>query len=144
MSETATEQPTIALHWLMVGYISDKAREWITECGGQVKQVNDSPILYAVGIAYNPDGTWVWSKGKRQFRQGVEFWSMGEIQEASTGITLLYKSWADGIRAESDDTRYLLCPDEEFDVETKQAKPVEYVMASSTTSVTWTEDDHPF
>lgn len=151
-----TEETTIlAQHWIMVGYISDKAKEWITDCGGQVKQVNDEPTLYAVGIAYKPDGCWNWSKGKKQFRQGIEYWSSGELQEAATGITLLYQSWEKGnATAEycSADTVYLICPDEEFDVATMQAKPVsvdtavdrtlEHVMAN--TGDDGFLDDHPF
>jgi hypothetical protein len=73
----------------------------------------------AVALAYNPAGAWTWSHGERQHRQGIEFWNTGEIQEASTGITLQYRSTSDsGTIAEycSCETNYLILPDEEFDI----------------------------
>lgn len=50
-------------------------------------------------------------------RQGIEHWSMGEIQEASTGLTLLYGSLAGDYGAEykSAETTYLILPDEGMD-----------------------------
>lgn len=111
---TTTEK---ALHWLMVGYISDGAKAWIEEKGGTVKQVCEDPALFAVGLAYNPAGAWTWSKGRREHRQGVEYWNTGELQEASTGITLQYGNVsAERSLAEycSAHTNFLILPDEEI------------------------------
>ncbi|EFH82700.1 hypothetical protein [Ktedonobacter racemifer] len=57
-------------------------------------------------------------------KQGVEFWSYGEIQEASTGINLLYKSMNSNIMAEycSAHETYLILPDEEYDATTGTVK----------------------
>lgn len=116
-------EQTMAFHWVVVGYVSPGAEKWIKEVGGQVLSVNDEPRLVIVGLAYNPDGAWVWSHGRREHRQGIEFRSSGEIQEASTGISLLYRNSA-GTTAEycSVETNYLILPDEEFDPATAKEK----------------------
>lgn len=106
-----------ALHWLVVGYVSDGAKEWIEACGGRVIPLHDDPKLLGVALAYNPDGKWVYSRGKQQLRQGIEFWSSGEIQEATTGITLLYQGMEERTVTEycSVDQTYLILPDETFE-----------------------------
>jgi hypothetical protein len=79
----------------------------------------------AVGLAYNPEGAWTWSHGRREHRQGIEYWSFGELQEASTGITLQYRNSVDPrTLAEycSAETNYLILPNEEFDSQTRQVK----------------------
>jgi len=118
------ETKNTAYHWLCVGYVSEGAKAWIEEAGGQVKHLQSNPSLIGVALAYNPAGTWVWSKGRQQYRQGIEFWTTGEIQEASTGITLQYGSSSDpSTPAEycSMETNYLILPDETFETETHQA-----------------------
>jgi hypothetical protein len=148
-----SDEKKIALHWLVVGYVSPGAQEWITDIGGQVREVSSDPPLVAVGLAYNPTGAWTWHKGRQEHRQGIEYWSAGELQEASTGITLQYgNSVTPRTLAEycSADSNYLILPDEEYDVSTGQiqepgihTQPIE--------AVTWNDaliddvdDDHPF
>src|SRR5579871_4111135 len=126
MDQAISEQEqgkTFALHWLAVGYVSPNAQQWIEELGGTVLHLSSEPPIVAVGIAYDPNGAWVWSSGKRQYRQGIELWNTGELQEASTGINLLYKNVQQYTVAEymSLIDNYLILPDEEFDVETRQA-----------------------
>lgn len=119
-----------AIHWLVVGYISDGARAWVEALGGRVLQACKDPSLIAVGLLYDQAGAWVWSHGKREHREGVEFWSSGEIQEASTGITLIYRHMGDYFDPAycSMDTNYLILPDEEFNSETGQVKqPSDFV-----------------
>lgn len=134
MSETQTTVK--ALHWLVVGYVSDGAKAWIEETGGQVRPLSEDPKLTAVALAYNPQGSWVWSKGRQEHRQGIEYWSTGELQEASTGITLQYGNSANShALAEycSAETNYLILPDEIYDSTTCQA--VKYEPASSDDSL---------
>jgi hypothetical protein len=145
-------EQTIALHWLMVGYISLGAKEWIEDQRGQVREVSSEPRLYAVGFPFNPNGTWVWSKGRQEYRHGVEYWSTGELQEASTGITLRYGNSADtSTLAEycSAHTNYLILPDEEYDATSDQVKERgAYVTPVAAPVVTNGElddlDEHPF
>jgi hypothetical protein len=139
-----------ALHWLVVGYVSPGAEEWIKEAGGRVDHISSEPPLVAVALAYDPHGAWTWSRGRQEHRQGIEFWSTGEIQEASTGITLLYGNSIDKrTLAEycSVETNYLILPDEEFDTETRQAI-VPVVDSEPLAAVTEGDllelDDHPF
>lgn len=141
-----SEEKKLSLHWLTVGYVSPQAKQWIEECGGSVKQVNEEPALYAVALAYDPAGKWVWSKGRQQLRAGIEFWTTGEIQEASTGINLLYKSMDSYTSAEycSAHEVYLILPDEEYDPDTKQVKePGQYKIAAELPELS-DLDDHPF
>jgi hypothetical protein len=120
------QEPQMALHWLVVGYVSPGAEKWIKDAGGQVLMLSHSaPLLIAVGLAYDPRGAWTWSKGRQEYRQGIEYWSHGELQEASTGITLRYGNASDPrIQAEycSCETNYLILPDEEYDPQTGQIK----------------------
>ncbi|MBO0777261.1 MAG: hypothetical protein J2P37_00335 [Ktedonobacteraceae bacterium] len=128
-----SEEAQKALHWLTVGFISDGARKWVKDVGGQVRELSDDPKLIAVGLAYDPAGTWVWSRGEQQFKRGIEFWSSGEIQEASTSINLLYAS-TKGTPAEyaSAETCYLCLPDEEYDEATGNVKgPGQYETPST-------------
>lgn len=118
-------EQTLALHWLVVGYVSPGAEKWIKDAGGQVLSVNSEIPLIAVGLAYDPNGAWTWSHGRREHRQGIEFWSSGELQEASTGITLRYGTRSDSYAlAEycSAKENYLLLPDEEIDPTTGNEK----------------------
>jgi hypothetical protein len=105
-----------ALHWLVVGFVSDGAKAWIEEEGGKVVTLHNDPLLIGVALAYDAAGTWVWSKGRQVYRNGVEYWSTGELQEASTGITLLYGNVENEIAEYcSAETNYLILPDETFD-----------------------------
>lgn len=138
MPEPTTTQPQDetrlpedkAIHWLVVGYISDGARAWVESLGGRVLQLSATPSLIAVGLFYDKSGAWVWSHGKREHRQGIEYWSQGEIQEASTGITLIYRHMGDYTDPAycSMDTNYLILPDEVFDPKTGRVKePSDFV-----------------
>lgn len=138
------------LHWLVTGYVSPGARAWIEQVGGHVVPISSNPTFIVVGLAYNPDGAWVWSHGRQEHRAGIEFWSSGEIQEASTGINLLCPRNAE---YRSVETNYLILPDEEFDEETKQVKepsdfvpmPKEALISSNYGEDTLGDlDDHPF
>lgn len=80
----------IGFHWLVVGYVSPAARAMIKEKGGQLRDLSSEPPLVAVALAYDPAGVWVWQHGEQQHRAGVEVWSSGYIEEASTGIMLQY------------------------------------------------------
>jgi hypothetical protein len=158
------QDPTIeapegkALHWLAVGYVSPNAQKWIEEVGGKVLVISDTIPLIAVGLAYDPHGAWVWSHGRREHRQGIAFWSSGEIQEASTGLHLLYRHFDCRSQAEysSANETYLILPDEEFDPATKHVKwqeETEKIAEIPYEAVAVTEDleegqgdlnDHPF
>lgn len=120
------QQPQMALHWLVVGYVSPGAQQWIKDAGGQVLTLSHSaPPFIAVGLAYDPRGAWPWCKGRQEYRHGIEYWSTGELQEASTGITLQYGNASDPhALAEycSCETNYLILPDEEYDPETGLVK----------------------
>ncbi len=117
------EAKQLALHWLAVGYVSPAARAWIKKVGGNITDLSSIPSLVVVALAYNPAGVWTWSHGKQEHRQGVEFWNTGEIQEASTGITLQYKGTGDSAAEYTSATEtYLILPDEEFDPEIRQVK----------------------
>ncbi len=139
-----------ALHWLAVGYISPGAQEWVKEKGGQVFHLSQegAPVLVAVGIAYDPAGAWTWSRGERQHREGIEFWSHGVLEEASTGIELQYRSIDARTLAEysSAETTYLILPDEEFNPQTRQVgeRGIYRQPDVSTEEVLSLEDDHPF
>lgn len=147
---TKTETRT-ALHWLVVGYVSAGAAHWIEQTGGRVIYLSSEPPLLAVALAYDPAGAWTWSHGRQEHRQGVEYWSLGEIQESSTGITLRYgnsqnpRALAEYCSAE---TNYLLLPDEEIDPATGRVKE----QSADDTPTTAEEpvlalgdlDDHPF
>jgi len=143
---------TLALHWLTVGYVSEGAKKWIEDAGGKVLHLSSEPLLIAVAIAHNPAGAWVWSHGRREHRQGVEYWSLGELQEASTGITLRYgNSREPRTLAEycSADSNYLILPDEEFDPATSNIKePSMYDQSVEPEPVLVSElgdlDDHSF
>lgn len=118
------DQDSKLLHWLVVGYVSPGAKQWIEEVGGQVLEVSSVPPLTAVALAYNPAGVWVWSHGRQEHRQGIEFWTTGEIQEASTEISLLYQNIDGKTLAEYSSVvdTYIILPDEEFDPRTRQVK----------------------
>jgi|SRR6266581_7893656 len=136
----------------MVGYVSSGAQEWITDKGGQVRELASDPRLIAVGLAYNPAGAWTWSHGRKEYRHGVEYWNTGELQEASTGITLRYEnSVTPRTLAEycSADKNYLILPDEDIDPATFQIRePGAYTQPLEPTP--WNSDhlddldDHPF
>jgi hypothetical protein len=88
----------------------------------------------------------------REHRQGIEFWTTGEIQEASTGINLLYRNIDESTVAEYGSVidNYLILPDEEFDPETRQVKEQSAIWKARS-SVDLTDpsslgsiDDHPF
>jgi hypothetical protein len=141
----------IELHWLVVGYVSPGAKQWIEEKGGQVLEASSDPPLVAVGLAYNPAGAWVWTHGRQEHRQGIEFWNTGEIQEVSTGISLQYRNSNGSRDAEycSAETNYLILPDEEFDPETRQVKEHSTCMnrvelPSEEEDLLSSLDDHPF
>lgn len=150
----AEQKPPVAHHWLCVSYVSPGAEEWIVRCGGQVRRLCENPQLIAVGLAYDPRGSWRWSKGRQEHRKGVEFWNTGEIQEGSTEITLKYGNAEDKhALAEycSAEANYLILPDEEFDAETWQVKPeeaTEIAVSSGNTTSSSNDlgdlDDHPF
>jgi hypothetical protein len=137
------------LHWLVTGYVSPGARAWIEELGGHVIQLSSTPSFIAVGLAYDPKGAWVWSHGRREHREGIEFWSSGEIQEASTSINLLCPRNAE---YRSCETNYLILPDEEFDEATGRVKepsqhipmPKEAVVLPYGDDSLGNLDDHPF
>jgi hypothetical protein len=133
-----------ALHWLMVGYVSDGAKAWIERVGGKVITLHQDPTLIGVALAYDPDGAWTWSNGEQQLRKGIEYWTTGEIQEASTGITLQYGSTCHA-RAEAEyysaDTTYLILPDEEFDHSTGTVKPLEIVEDARAVFPTLSDED---
>ena len=106
------------LHWMTVGYVSDKAKEAIIEQGGKVEEISHDPAFLAVALAYDPAGYWSWSRGQRQHRSGIEFWNSGEIQMEH--ITL---EWGPrSAECHSVETTYLICPWEEFDTKTMQVK----------------------
>jgi hypothetical protein len=115
---------TQELHWLVVGYVSPGARSRITEVGGRVIDLSSNPPLVAVALAYNPTGVWVWNHGRQEHRQGIEFWNTGEVQEASTGITLQYRNIDPHTSTEysSVETNYLILPDETFDPQTRHVQ----------------------
>jgi hypothetical protein len=118
----------IAFHWLVVGFISDGAKAWIEEVGGKVVTLHHDPTLIGVALAYNPDGVWTWSRGRQEYRNGIEYWSTGELQEASTGITLDYGNIDHGTAEYcSAETNYLILPDEQFDRTTRTAKRLDPV-----------------
>lgn len=135
-----------AVHWLVVGYVSDGAREWIEKVGGRVMRLSNQPSLIAVALSYDPRGAWTWSKGQSQHRQGIEFWTSGEIQEASTGISLQYRSSDRRIMAEycSAETNYIILPDEEFDVATGKVKEPEVSTEEPSTNDDVMEKPEPF
>ncbi len=145
------EEPK-ALHWLIVGYVSPGAQEWIEDLGGRVLPVHRDPPLVAVALAYDPRGAWTWSRGRQEYRQGIEYWNTGELQEAPTGITLQYGSSTDQCASAeycSAETTYLILPDEEFDPQTRQVKepgrdsqPLSPVSLDD--SALGESDEHPF
>jgi len=146
MHELAPPPEGKDLHWLVTGYVSPGAKAWIEQLGGHVIQLSTTPSFMAVGLIFDPKGAWVWSHGKQEHRQGIEFWNTGEIQEASTGIYLLYPQNAEYRSAE---TNYLILPDEEFDEETGQVKePSDFVPMPAQETVAEDSlgdlDDHPF
>lgn len=116
-----------ALYWLLVGFVSDRAKAAIEECGGIVRQVNQEPRLLIVGLAYDPAGKWVWNQGERSLRQGIEFWNSWEIQEASTSIHLRYSNTDPRFAALqcSAEENYILLPDEDYDAATDTVKKAE-------------------
>lgn len=118
MSEQTVQK---AFHWLVVGYVSPAARAWIEEKGGQLRDLSSDPPLVAVALAYDPEGEWSWSHGEQQHRVGVEFWSHGYIEEASTGIMLHYGNVAGSAPEFSSVVdNYIVLPDEDFDAEIRQ------------------------
>jgi hypothetical protein len=136
----------------MVGYVSPGAEIWIKDAGGQVREVSSEPRLIAVGLAYNPAGAWTWSHGRKEYRHGVEYWNTGELQEASTGITLRYEnSVTPRTLAEycSAEKNYLILPDEEIDPTTFKIREPS-VTTQPEEPITWSQetlddlDDHPF
>lgn len=110
-----------AFHWLVVGYVSPGARTWIEEKGGQLRDLSSDPPLVGVALAYDPAGAWSWSHGEQEHRAGVEIWSHGYIEEASTGLMLRYGAATGGSPeyASVADT-YIVLPDEDFDAQTRQ------------------------
>lgn len=118
MSEQTTQK---AFHWLVVGYVSPGVRAWIEEVGGNVRELSSDPPFVAVALAYDPAGSWSYSHGEQQHRVGVEFWSNGYIEEASTGIMLQYGAVTGETPtlASVTDT-YLVLPDEDFDIQMRQ------------------------
>ncbi len=121
MSDTQEIRKVLALHWLVVGYVLPGAQAWITEAGGQVVSLHSDPPMIAVAIAFDPAGSWTWSKGRQEYHCGVAFWNTGEVQEASTGITLDYGN-ADGDSPEFCNVpdNYIILPDEWFNPQTRQ------------------------
>jgi hypothetical protein len=110
-----------ALHWLVVGYVSPAARALIEEKGGQLRDLSNEPPLVAVALAYDPAGAWSWNHGEQQHRAGVEFWTGGYIEEASTGIMLQYGAVTGGTpEYASVIETYIVLPDENFDAQTRQ------------------------
>jgi hypothetical protein len=145
-----SEETKLSIHWRVVSYISPKAAEWVKQTGGQVMSLSGGPApLVAVGIPYNPEGSWGWSHGQRQHREGLEFWNLGELQVPATGMTLQYRDKTGesiGEYASVTDT-YFIMPDEEFDKNTGQAKeqPEEEEDIPEHTNIDWGNiDDHPF
>lgn len=132
----------IAFHWLVVGFVSDGAKAWIEGVGGKVVPLYNDPPLIGVALAYDPDGTWVWSKGRQEYRHGVQYWSTGELQEASTGLTLLYGN-VDNEVAEycSAENNYLILPDETFDCVSRTATRFAY--ANEPATFPSIDDDDP-
>lgn len=117
----STEQR--AYHWLVVGFVSPAARAVIVEKGGQVRDLSDDPPLVAVALAYDPAGVWSWSRGEQQHRTGVEFWSHGYLEEASTSLMLQYGAATGGSpEYASVIETYLVLPDEDFDAQTRQVR----------------------
>lgn len=145
-------EETKAFHWHVAGYVSPGAQEWILEKGGQVLPLHREPPLVAVALAYDPGDAWTWSKGRQEYRQGIAYWSTGELQEASTGITLQYRSSSDQwTLAEycSAETTSIILPDEEYDPKTHQVKaPGMYHQPLETANYDDTAlgdiDEHPF
>ncbi len=137
------EAKSLALHWLTVGYVSPAAKAWIEKVGGSVFDLSNVPPLVAVALAYNPVGAWTWSHSKQEHRQGVEFWNTGEIQEASTGITLQYRGIGDKTAEYTSVTdTYLIMPDEEFDPKARKVKaPSAYSEPSCSSTDTWGNSD---
>ncbi len=119
-------------HWLVVGYVSPAARAVIEEKGGQLLDLSSDPPLVAVALAYDPAGVWVWQHGEQQHRVGVEVWSSGYIEEASTGIMLQYGAVTGGSPelASVIDT-YIVLPDEDFDAQTRHVVEHEPDMSES-------------
>jgi len=111
----------MALHWMVVGYVSEGARAWIEEKGGSLRDLSIEPPMVAVALAYDAAGVWVWQHGEQQHRVGVEIWNNGYIEEASSGIMLQYGAVTGGAAelASVTDT-YILLPDEDFDAQAHQ------------------------
>jgi hypothetical protein len=143
-----TEGKKLERYWLVVSYVSDGAKKWIEDVGGQVMALEGGPVpLFAVGLAYNPEGGYSYSHGRREHRQGIEHWNLGEIQEVSTGITLIYKAKTGENVAEytSCTETYLILPDEEFDKATNKVKePGMYGQPENENYTLDDLDDHPF
>lgn len=103
-----------AFHWLVVGYVSPAARAMIEEKGGQLRELSSEPPLVPVALAYDRAGAWSWSHGEEQHRIGVEFWSSGYLEEASTGLMLQYGAVTGGSPEYASVTEtYLVLPDED-------------------------------
>ena len=107
----ATNEEEKVFYWLVVGYVSSKAKQSILALGGRVDEISYEPPLVAVGLAHNPAGYWVWSHGQRQHRSAIEFWNSGEIQLQH--ITLL--RGPRNAECYSVEETYLILPDEDFD-----------------------------
>ena len=110
----ATREEEKALYWLVVGYVSPKAKQSILALGGRVDEISHEPPFVVVGLAHDPSGYWVWSHGQRQHRSAIEFWSSGEIQLQH--ITLLWGPF--NAECYSVEETYLILPDEDFDTAT--------------------------
>ncbi len=112
-----------AFHWLVVGYVSPAARAVIEAKGGQLRDLSSDPRLVAVALAYDSAGTWNWSHGEEQHRVGVEFWSSGYLEEASTGLMLQYGAVTGGSPEYASVTEtYLLLPDEDAPALARQVR----------------------
>ena len=108
----ALQQKAMHLHWIVVGYVSEQARQVILEQGGQVNALEHKPLLIACGLPFaDPDGYWSWSRGKQQHRSAVEYWNTGEIQMER--LTLLHGP-CNAVYYSAHEA-YLIAPWEEWD-----------------------------
>lgn len=136
----------LALHWMIVGYISPAAKTAVEDLGGRVEMLEHKPPFIAVGIAYDPAGATIWSSGNKCFehKTGLEYWNSGEIQEPSTGINL--QLGPRSAECYSVEETYLILPDEEYDSATRQVGEREMVPTepASASSGSQGDDFDPF
>src|SRR5690242_10424895 len=105
----ATNEEEKAFYWLVVGYVSPKAKRSILALGGRVDEICHEPPFVAVGLAHDPSGYWVWNHGQHQHRSAIEFWNSGEIQLQH--LTLL--RGPRNAECYSVEETYLILPDED-------------------------------